>query len=79
MDWLKDPRQLYILRPHECDRYDERTFLSPDKDPGWLIRCKDCKHYREIYGNIKSCHRFSMPHETWPDGYCAWAERLEDE
>lgn len=46
-----------------------------------VIRCRDCKHFREVPyhdGSINAkCSGVFTFIEPNPDGFCAWAERRE--
>lgn len=51
-----------------------------------IVRCRDCAkaEYPEVHllngmkRHILTCARFqNFPHETQPDGFCAWACRKE--
>ena len=55
--------------------------------PGFVVRCRDCKHYYEAdnyhpNGNYvrRSCKYFdTYDDEVEPDGFCAWGERRRDD
>ena len=45
-----------------------------------VIRCKDCKHFREEVCNVKNTYAlgfcpFINSHLVMREGYCSWAER----
>ena len=46
-----------------------------------IVRCRDCKHYREITWNdgtkSSACSGVFTFVEARPDGFCAWGERHE--
>lgn len=53
--------------------YNEETgeAVFKPKIEGELIRCKDCKYYKE---NTLACSRYGLE----DDDYCSWAERKEE-
>jgi len=83
--------KLKIYRPLDSDRYVISDCLNkivnlPSAQPE-IIRCKDCKHYREYDSEyvenavVVQCMADRYPiSETIPDGwFCAGAERKDDE
>ena len=46
-----------------------------------IVRCRDCRHY---HAEINGCDEFGdIWHDEYanvePDGFCAWAERKEED
>ena len=51
---------------------------APTVDAVEVVRCRDCKHHSEIYGN--RCKKWSstlsgLTHFTGPDDFCSYGER----
>ena len=44
-----------------------------------VVRCRDCKHYRESDATCHSWqwHNWDAAIEVDPDGFCAWGERRD--
>ena len=43
-----------------------------------LIRCKDCKYFKTIGGNMGTCDKVLSGKFTWINWYCADGERIEE-
>lgn len=81
------------LQPYK-DKYDTKEFpysmvhdafiyemeKEPTVDAVPVIRCKDCKHYREYAGVIDGyCHMAEWyKRYQYPNDYCSRAERKEE-
>ena len=52
------------------DRLVKALSGVPSIDAVQVIRCKDCKYYKE---NTLACSRYGLE----DDDYCSWAERRE--
>ena len=46
---------------------------------GEIVRCRDCKEYRESDCTCHSWqwHNWDAPIEVDPDGFCAWGEKRD--
>lgn len=75
----------YIIRTERINEawssYATRYTYSIKFDE--IVRCKDCKHYRESEWVIATdvshvCHFFADGVQVEPDGFCAWGERREE-
>jgi len=49
----------------------EMIDMMPSIDAVQVVRCKDCKYYKE---NTMVCSRYGLE----DDDYCSWAERREE-
>lgn len=63
--------------------YDAKQNLHGSKYVGELIRCKDCKYYRDgdcwhEWNNDGRMYYQSVINEPNPDDYCSRAERKEE-
>lgn len=55
---------------------------APEEEVMEVVRCKDCRYYRDFYDELRcsvftgSCDR---PYPTGPDDFCSYGERRSDE
>lgn len=74
--YMLDPKE---LRDAICTIND-----APTVDAVPVVRCKDCKYYREDgdcwheWDNDGRIYYQSVINEPNPDDYCSWAERKEE-
>lgn len=67
----------------ECD-YDYDDGWIPGEHREEIVRCRDCKHYREhefvlITDVSDVCLFWAEGVKVAPDGFCAWGERLKED
>lgn len=66
----------------EADRYlyDDDEWEELLSDGGTLVRCRDCKHYRECEDFFGTCVRMpDLAHTVSADDYCSRGERRRDD
>ena len=51
---------------------------APTVDAVEVVRCKDCKYHCDLDGGVK-CQRMDGLLMTFPDDYCSYGRRAEDE
>ena len=51
---------------------------APTVDAEPVVRCKDCKHYKEFEGEME-CWARPMMFPREPNDFCSMGERREDE
>lgn len=78
------PRDEASTRISECYVIDRMVDDMPTVDAVEVIRCKDCKYYREDgdcwheWDNDGRIYYQSVINEPSPDDYCSRAERKEE-
>ena len=65
-DWIG--HRIFVQNMNDIDRQTILNLPSIDAVP--VVRCKDCKYYKE---NTLVCGRYGLE----DDDYCSWAERKE--
>ena len=60
------------------DLTDLEEFLSgvPTADVVEVVRCKECKHHRDLDGGVK-CERLDGLLMNLPDDFCSYGEKKE--
>jgi len=61
---------------YENSKLQEEIKRLPTVDAVEVVRCKDCKHYKEYDGEIE-CWARPMLFPREPDDYCSMGERRE--
>ena len=59
------------------NRSPSKVFFTYDVDAVKVVRCRNCKYYKATTDSIGICAMVNM--SSTPEGFCAWAERKEDE
>ena len=68
----------YIVKCNEFLSVSGKTILFPeyiDKSQE-IVRCRDCKRWES--GGCDWNPYYDDPVDDKPDGFCAWAERIEE-
>lgn len=66
-----------------CNTDDRCSMCEMYKTAEPIIRCRDCRHYREhafiMVADISDVCLFwhGTPTKVEPNGFCAWGERLD--
>lgn len=59
------------------DEIIEDLYNQPTVDAVQVVRCKDCKHYRELGRATGICAINDIEHRLFADWFCADGEREE--
>lgn len=77
-------RGALLERLKKTTRYFDVKFdvlEAPAADVAEVVRCKDCKHYKQNPWNKETellCQCYSDWNATEPDDFCSYGERKED-
>ena len=82
-EYIVDYCNVNIVTDKPANPYKIKRFEITLEERGEIVRCRDCKHYREVrMADGTTSHRCSgvMAFVDNPtDGFCAWGERADRE
>ena len=60
--------------------FRKRVEMAPTIDAVEVVRCKDCKHYKEHPTSKRMCcyAHLLTPHYMREDGFCSYGERIDN-
>ena len=68
-----------IQRQRIKDVIDAIVDSTPTVDAVEVVRCKDCKHWKETVNGVPTCQGHGIAFITQAEDYCSYGERKEDE
>lgn len=77
IEWFGIGEQLTRLREGNVPLVLWPKRIREERRREEIVRCRDCKEYRDWTCHSWQWHNWDAPIEVEPDGFCAWGERRQ--